>query len=252
MRIAERAPARVIEHPSPADPAVAIEPGPAQEACRQIGLAVRGQLEARGARSLAVVSAVRDEGKTTTSCNLALALATLSPNREVALLDLDLRRPSIAQVLAVETQKGIEDVLAGEASLDEARIEFLHPPLDVYPSMRPQRNAHEVLTRKRLADLFSELERRYALIIIDTPPTLLVPDSRLILERVSLCLPVARAGISRVRSFRALLETLPRGQVLSTVLNGVKPNPHYYQGYDYDGAESEGKRERKGKQHARD
>jgi Mrp family chromosome partitioning ATPase len=251
MRIAEAAPARVIERPSPADPAVVIEAGPAQEACRQIALVVRGQLEARGARSLAVVSAVRDEGKTTTSCNLALALASISPGREVALVDLDLRRPSIAQVMSVETQSGIEDVLTHEASLDEARVEYLQPPLDVYLSMSPQRNAHEILTRQRLGDLFGELERRYSLIIVDTPPTLLVPDSRLILERVSLCLPVARAGISRVRSFRELLETLPRSQVLSTVLNGMKPNPQYYQGYDYGDDESEAKRARKRKRHGR-
>lgn len=248
LRPIEPAPTRLIERPSPSDPAVVLEEGPALETCRHVALALRGELEARKARTLVVVSALRDEGKTTTSCNLALSLASLSPGRDVALVDLDLRRPSIAHVLALETPKGIEDVLVGEASLEEARVGFEQPPLDVYPAMRAQRSAHEVLTRDRLDELFTALERRYALVVVDTPPTLLVPDSRLILERAAVCLPVARAGVSRVRSFRELLDTLPRGQVLSTLLNGVRPTSQYYAGYDYGDPESDAKRKRRRKE----
>jgi Mrp family chromosome partitioning ATPase len=106
-----------------------------------------------------------------------------------------------------------------------------------------------MLTRWRLAALFDELERRYALVVVDTPPTLLVPDSRLILERVPQCLPVARAGVSRVRSFRELIAALPRGRVLSTLLNGARPNAQYYQAYDYgsDATPAEGFRGRRGR-----
>ncbi|MGH0031807.1 MAG: CpsD/CapB family tyrosine-protein kinase [Myxococcota bacterium] len=244
-------PARALERPQPTDPAIPLEDGPALEACRQIALEVRAQLEARRASSLAVVSAVRDEGKTTTSCNLALALASLAPGREVALLDLDLRRPSIAKVLGLQVGHGLEDVLADEVDLDSARVQFDEPPLDVFPTLHAQRAAHQALTRSRLARLLDELERRYSIVVVDTPPTLLVPDSRLILERVAVCLPVARAGISRVRAFRQMLEVLPQGQVLSTVLNGVKPDPQYYQGYDYgspqDGGSGGGKRGKRGR-----
>ena len=78
-----------------------------------------------------------------------------------------------------------------------------------------------------------KLEGRYEAVIVDTPPVLLVPDARQILERVAVCVPVARAGTTRVRAFRSMLEEIPRSQVLSTLLNGKRGGDRYYQNYPY-------------------
>src|SRR5690606_32764743 len=67
--------------------------GPTTEMFRHLAIRVRRELEARNTRTIAVVSAQRAEGKTTMSCNLALALASLGDRRAIALVDLDLRNP---------------------------------------------------------------------------------------------------------------------------------------------------------------
>ena len=242
-RESERSPAPGAPAPTatqplrPRDKAIVSEDGPQLEACRQLALRLRAALRRAGGRSVAVVSALRDEGKTTTSCNLALALASLEAGRRVALVGLDLRRPSAARVLGIDVSVGVEQVLAGRASVDEARVSLAEPALDVFAARAPLRAAHEVLTPAHLSSLMAALETRYETIIVDTPPVLLVPDARLILEHVPLCLPVARAGKTRVRSFREMLDALPREQVLTTLLNGGTRRGHYYVGYDYYGAD---------------
>ena len=222
----------------PTDSAIVGGQGAELEACRQLSLHMRIALEQRGVRSAAIVSALRNEGKTTTSCNLALALASLSAGRTVALVDLDLRKPSVAKVLGLDAQLGVESILTGASSVDEVRIAIEGSSLDVYPAVAAQRAAHETLTRGPLGEFIAELEQRYETVLVDTPPTLLVPDARLILHHVAVCIPVARAGKTRVRTFRELIEALPRDRVLSALLNAKRGRGHYYyQGYDYaDGA----------------
>lgn len=186
---------------------------------RQLALQVATQLEQRGSRTLAVVSALRDEGKTTVACTIAMALASVTAQRSVALVDLDLRNPSVARRLGIATSVGIERFLLGRARLDEVRASIRDPQLDVFPSVDPQRSAHELLARPQLSEMIRQLEARYQTVIIDTPPTLIVPDSSLILKSVSSCITVARAGTSRVRRFQEMLEILPAEAIVGKVLN---------------------------------
>ena len=223
---------RVLDSLSPSDPAIVLAEGPSVEVCRHIAVRVRSELERRGARSVAIVSAVRDEGKTTVLCDLGIALASLSGSREVALVDLDLRKPSLARVLDVRASKGIDAVLAGRASLDEVRVSVRRPALDLYPAIEPRRNAHELLVLSRFARVIKELEQRHAIVLIDTPPTLIVPDTSLILQHVGACIPIARAGQTRARLFRQLIDVLPRGKLLGELLNGVRTPAHDF-GYYY-------------------
>ena len=188
---------------------------------------------------MAIVSALRGDGKTTTSCNLALSLASLDTHRRVAVVDLDLRRACLGRVLGIDFSVGVEDVLAGRVPLEDARVPIDHLALDVFPAKVPQRAAHEILTSRHLSSFITALERLYDTVILDTPPVLLVPDTRLILEHVPVCVPVARAGRTRVRSFREMLDALPTGKILSTLLNGARTSSYSYGGYDYsDGPES--------------
>jgi len=227
----DKPPAETIESLHPADAAIALEEGAEVEACRQVALRLRAALDANEARSVAVVSAVRDEGKTSTLCNVGIALASMSRGRDVALVDLDLRRPSLARVLDVRAGAGVEDVLKGRASLDEARVSVRRPAIDLYVTSSAQQSAHELLVLPTFARMIDELERRYTTVLIDTPPALLVPDTNLILRRVSFCIPVARAGRTRAREFQRLVELLPRQQLLGVLLNGGRGTERYYEAY---------------------
>jgi non-specific protein-tyrosine kinase len=222
-RPAERRPAEPsVPSLVPSDPAIVVSAGANAEACRRVAVRLRQSLAARGARSVALVSAVRGEGKTTVLCDLAVALASLSGGRQIAVVDLDLRLPSIRSVLALPTRVGIEQYLVGRAHLDEVVVSIGEPALDVYPTVAPPPAPHELLVSSRLGTMLDELERRYSCVLVDTPPTLVVPDASLILQRVGACVVVARAGYSRVRYVKQLVASLPADRIVGHVLNAAR------------------------------
>ena len=205
--------------------------GPIAESFRHFALKVRGGLAERRARSVLVTSALRAEGKTTTSCNLAVSLASVSGGARVALVDFDLRLPGVAPSLGVEVQCGIEEVLAGQARLEAARVETDVPDLDLFLVKAPPPKPHELLARPELGAVIAELEREYDLVVCDSPPALLVPDAALLLAHVASFVAVVRSGATRLGAFRQLLSQLPAEKLLGSFLNGV-PAPRHMSGYD--------------------
>jgi Mrp family chromosome partitioning ATPase len=200
--------------------AVVVDGGSAAtESFRHLALRVRAELASRSLRSVVVTGPLRGEGKTTIACNMALALASVSRGREIALVDLDLRHPSIASDLRIPVEAGIEEFILGRRALSEVCLPVVKPAVDVFPAAGPHDAAHELLVQPDFASLIRELERRYTTVILDTPPVLLVPDASLILDRVGAFIAVARSGQTRTRALRSMLEMLPRDRLLGTVLN---------------------------------
>lgn len=237
--LASPEPPRALVRLNPSDRAIIFEDGQALEANRQLAIRVRAELTARRARSLAIVSGLQREGKTTVTCNLAIALASLARGRTVALVDLDIRRPSIAEVLDVRPRADIVEVLRGRADLEDACIQIEDPGLDVYPAIEVSRAAHEILVLPRFGEMFATLRERYDTVIVDTPPLLLVPDVNLILAHVETCIPIARMGQTRARAFRQLIGLLPPGRILGEILNGDRSKTASYEAYSYQNAKVE-------------
>jgi Mrp family chromosome partitioning ATPase len=228
----EPGPGQRLETLEPTRPAIVLQDEPEVEACRHLAVKLRAELDRRGAGAVAIVSAVQGEGKTTVACDLALALASVSRAAEVALVDLDLRKPSVARYLGLLVNVGIEDFFSGQVALDDTRVEVAHPRLDIFPALHPTRDAHQLLVLPALGRLISELRQRYAVVVVDTPPALVVPDASLILREVPACVAVARAGVTRVRFFRELVEALPRQRLIGEVLNDARTaSRHYYGTY---------------------
>jgi hypothetical protein len=101
--------------------AVALDGGSAATECfRHLALKVRAELERRSLRSVAVTGPLRSEGKTTIACNLALALASISRGREVALVDLDL--PSLRRPRLPDPRLGGMRGASGKRALSEVCI----------------------------------------------------------------------------------------------------------------------------------
>jgi len=229
----EPRPGLSIRSIEPQNVAIILGQGPEAEACRHVALRLRAALDERRARSVAIVSAERGDGKTTVACDIAIALATLSREREIALVDFDFRKPSILKSLSVPHQAGVEEILLGRATLDTVRVSVEQPAIDIYPIVTAQDVAHELLVLPQVASLISDLERRYATVVVDTPPAPLVPDAALILRHVAACAPVVRAGKTRARSLRQLLDCLPRERIVGSILNCERAprfgyRDHYY------------------------
>jgi Mrp family chromosome partitioning ATPase len=212
---------------------VADDDGVFAESYRNFGLRLSRELEYRKTRGVLITSAVRHDGKTTTACNLTLALASVSAGRRIALVDLDLRRPAVAQTLGIGPPEiGMDHVLRGEASLDAARIRC-DAGVDLFALGKPSAHAHEILARPELGFAISELLRRYHLVVFDAPSVLVVPDVSLILIHLEACIPVARAGTTPRSAFRAMIKELPDEKIVGAFLNGARAARHYRQ-YDYE------------------
>lgn len=228
--------ARVVDSLTDADPTLVLSDDAALDASRRVALRIRTAMTRSNSRTFAVVSAVRGEGKTTVTCDLAIALASLSKEGEVALVDLDLRNPSVARRLGLDVEVGVEQFLSGDASLDEVRIGIKRPCLELYPVAAPVREAHQLLVSPRFGQLIRELEARHALVLVDTPAYLVASDTAMILENVSSCVLLARFGVTRMRNFRQLVAAVPRAKILGQVVNDARVPRHRY--YDYYGPEA--------------
>lgn len=188
---------------------------------RQFALRVGSELERRGTRAVLVTSSVNQDGKTTTACNLALAMASMAAGRRVALVELDLRRPSICQALAVARPKtGFERVLRGEASLEAAALRS-SAGVDLFLISKPADKAHEILARPECGASIRALLRSYDQIVCDTPPVLAVPDVSLIIPHVEACIAVARAGSTPLSAFRAMIDVLPSEKIIGAFVNSA-------------------------------
>lgn len=232
QRISERAEGAWVAR------AVLVEPrGEIAEAYRHFAIRLQRIAHERDARSIVVTSAARGEGKTTTACNLALALTSISSGRRVAFLELDVRRPCAANQLGLVSRVGIERVLEGNASLADACLHTQIPELDLYLAARPSANPLAAIASASTGKLLREIARQYDLVVIDSPPVLPVPDVPLVLPHVDAVLLVARNGVSRRAALREALEMLAGEKLVGVFLNeGRTPRHRRYYGYYGDAA----------------
>ncbi len=215
------------------------------EGFRQLAVRVEQELAGRNQKALLVCSGQRQEGKTLTSCNLALALASLSAGRRIALVDLDLRKPSVARALGIEAGVGVERVLRDDLPIAGAKIATDLESLDVYAADRPDRDAHTLLSTAAFTRMIRDLEESYSTIIFDTPPILLVPDVALIAPRIGACLLVARAGSTRRKAIHDALRPLPPEALIGVFLNDARARGGRLRYYaDYYGEEDDEARDR--------
>ncbi len=211
---------------------------PASVSARHLAQHLKRRADRVGIRSIVLTSPLSGDGKTTTACNLAVALSQLDQSRAVALVDLDMRRPRVAKSLGLRVSVGVEDVLADRAPLDEAIIETDVPGLSVIAVRRSVEKPEPLLASSRLADLIQGLHARFGTVVIDTPPILAVSDASGIIDVADACLLVVRAGRSPTPSVRRAAEQLPSEKALGCCLNFARGSARS-SGYEYYGYRSQ-------------
>lgn len=204
------------------------------EAYRSIRTSLAAQLPGNGARVVAVGSSQPLEGKTTTAVNIAMALAV--SGARVLLIDADMRRPSVHKALRMANDRGLSQLLAGQARMREVVQRTHDPNLLAITAGRTPANPSELLASDRMRALLSGLETGpFDWIIIDTPPVLAVTDAVILAPLVHAVTFVIGAEMTRWRLAERAVETLlgsnPR-QVVA-VLNKVNfgRNKYYYSRY---------------------
>lgn len=186
-------------------------------------------------RRLLVTSALQAEGKTSTVVRLGVAFANLG--RRVIAIDADLRRPRIHKIFGAELDPGLSTVLRG-ASLDAAIRPTGVENFDYLAAGRGGDRPNELLASEAMRRLLDELSERYDLVIVDSPPTMLLSDARILSRHVDGVVMLVRDQTPRavVREAIAGLERV-RARVIGVAVNAVdlkklRGGGRYY-GYGY-------------------
>jgi capsular exopolysaccharide synthesis family protein len=195
-------------------------------------------------KSVLVTSAESGEGKTLVS--LGLALAAVTSGERVLLIEADLRDPGLSRVLGLPERGGLSELLssvnagaisgavttvsAGDLAeaVGDASLDVLHagaiPP-----------NPTELVESQKMKDVVVAAEGEYDLVVIDTPPVLVVSDAMPLISIVSGVLAVSGLGVSTRASASDLAQQLERigAPTLGLVANFAENTGRSYEGYGY-------------------
>jgi len=191
-------------------------------------------------RRVMVTSALPGEGKSMLCANLAISMAQ-GLEQHALLVDCDLRRSSLAQMLAVNNSQGLSNYLQHDRELGEVIRQTGLPKLSLLPSGSRPMNPAELLDSKRVGEMFDELSNRYddRFIIIDTPPLPMAAETTVLSEQVDGIIIVVRWGRAAREQVRQMTENLKKDKIIGVVFNafekdilsakltGYEPYGHY-------------------------
>ncbi len=181
---------------------------------------------------IGLTSALRGEGKSTTSMNLAYTLAQTS--KRVLLIEGDMRKPVVASTLGIGDVPGLSHVLAGINSLNDAVHQTtLAKNLYVLPAGQIPPNPSELLSSRRMERVLDSLTSSFEYIIIDLPPINAVSDSLAIARLLSGMIVVVRQNYCDQHSLAEAMRRLELLQikVLGFVLNDTESSEKRYMKY---------------------
>ncbi|HAW97701.1 MAG TPA: hypothetical protein DCX67_04125 [Opitutae bacterium] len=188
-----------------------------------------------------VTSAIPSEGKSLISANLAYSCA--NHGRKTILVDFDLRRPGLHKFCNLENSKGLLSLVndVGKPGQDvqnciSESLTEVHPNLFLLPSGGKTRAATEMLEQNDFSTVIDLLRTNAEVVIIDSPPIGLFPDSLAIARKVDEVLFVTRYGKVSRKIVKTLIESIndTGANLLGVVLNDLpqKKTPgYYYSGY---------------------
>lgn len=187
-------------------------------------------------RAIVITSPGPNEGKTTMTSNLGIALAEI--NRRVLLIDGDMRKPRLHSIFEISNSWGLSDILRetndiqaypGDGLARQTKV----PNLWVLPSGPGVVSASNLLYSPRLMLLLERLQRAFDVILIDTPPMLALPDARILGQSASGVILVLRASQTvRDTAMSARMRLAEDNtRVIGTILNDWNPQGSSYKKY---------------------
>ena len=191
------------------------------------------EMDKKSWQFLAVTSPTAECGKSVTACNLAMSIARL-PERSVLLVDLDLRKPIVANYLGVEGNGGVLSVLEGRAPLSSTILQASIGPSNflVLPGSVPSSGSSEWMASQTMGELLQAIKRdfRSRIVIFDLPPMLLGDDVISILPRMDAAVLVAGVGSTSVSDIKECQKHLQRTPVIRVVVNKATEKVGSYYG----------------------
>jgi succinoglycan biosynthesis transport protein ExoP len=205
-------------------------------------------------KTLLVTSTEMEVGKTSVAANLAIVMS--QAEKEVVLVDADLRRPNVYNFYGFQNKVGLSDVFRGEFDLDGVSKQWPGGDVSVITAGDLPPNPSELLGSKRMSEILEALGSKADIVIIDGPP-FVVADAPVLASKVDGVLLVVRLGHTRKPAINALMEQISRSRanVIGVALNRIPArsigyytgNPYYsaYYTNEDDALGSTGRQERK-------
>jgi capsular exopolysaccharide synthesis family protein len=210
---------------------------PAAEAYRALRTAILLSSADEPLRVLLTTSPLGGDGKSTISYNLAISFA--QHGRRVLVLDADMRKPSAHTFFHASKSPGLSEVLTGSMSFADALVPHDSlPNLSLLPSGTTPPNPAELLDSKRFDALIEMAKSEFDLILIDSPPVLMVTDPVILSTKTDGAIIVLRSQKTTKPVLKRAVETLARsyGRKLGFVVNGMDTKSvEYYYTYGYYG-----------------
>ena len=184
-------------------------------------------------RVFVVSSSLPGEGKSTTSASLAITLAMAGES--VALVECDLRRPTMAKRFGIDDAVGTTSVLIGKVSLDDALQVQRDSGVSILTCGPRPPNPSELLQSHAMELLVKDLRSRFDVVILDAPPLLPVTDAALLAARADGMLAIVRHGKTTKDQLTHALERVESvgAKCLGVVINLVPPKRGRDRGYGY-------------------
>lgn len=186
-------------------------------------------------KTILVTSAEMNEGKTTTTCNLAKCFGELD-DIKVILIDCDFKKRGVSRKLGISNPFGVSDIVFGNKKLDECiqKVE----DIDVLPSGGVPNNTSMLLNSKAMKNLVSELREKYDYVFIDSPPICRLNDACIIAQYVDGTVLVNASKEIDSKVAKLTLEKLKKvgANIIGVVLNKFRSEQYnYYSYYSYYG-----------------
>jgi protein-tyrosine kinase len=183
--------------------------------------------------TIAITSAGANDGKTLTALNLALSMSR-EKGREIVLLDLDMRNPSVCRTLGIHPPHELRSYLEHGENVRQLFFSVAGDNLLIAGSKSSTKNASELLASPRFDELLRFIRQGTAdpIVLIDLPPVLLTDDALVVAPKVDAMLLVASEGVTERDNFSKALDVLSEFPLAGVVLNRAAETAPGY-GYDY-------------------
>ena len=181
-------------------------------------------------RSLMLTSAVPGEGKTTMALGLALSAARL--HQKVLLIDADLRRPNLHQMLNLPNDQGLSNLLNSDSTIpSHSAIQSSNAYIDVLTAGPVSTDPAMLLSSQRMRELMAKFEKNYDLVLLDAPPVLGMVDAMIAASLCSGVVLVSRVGQVTKSELAQATAMLSKLNMIGVVANGVSNNSYRYASY---------------------
>lgn len=206
-----------------------------QEAYKSLRTNVAFSIAGGDSKCIGITSPNRGDGKSSVSVNLAISFAQIG--KKVALVDCDMRLPTVAHKLGIKRSPGLSDYLVGEKSINECIFNVSKYGFAVVPAGNIPPDPTTLLESKEMRELLAVLRNYYDYIIVDLPPVLPVPDAMILSNYLDGYLIVVKNGSAEFKNVSDTLKQLQfaDSKIIGFVYNGKSlPSRHSKRyGYNY-------------------